>query len=74
MKKSQHIVHNHNGGWDVKVSRAERATKHFETKAPAIDYGRNIARNQHAEFFIHGKNGKIQSRDSYGNDPFPPKG
>ncbi|MCT7748979.1 MAG: DUF2188 domain-containing protein, partial [Lactobacillus crispatus] len=22
----------------------------------------------------HGKDGKIQSRDSYGNDPFPPKG
>lgn len=43
-------------------------------KAPAIEYGRNIAKNQHTEFFTHGKNGKIQSRDSYGNDPFPPKG
>lgn len=71
MKKTQHVVHNHNGGWDVKASGAKRATKHFETKAPAVEFGRNIAKKQHTEFFNHGK---IQSRDSYGNDPFPPKG
>jgi hypothetical protein len=23
--------------------------------------------------FIHGKNGQIQNRNSYGNDPFPPR-
>lgn len=69
MKKTQHVVHNYNGGWDVKAS----ATKHFETKAPAIEYGRSIAKNQHTEFFNHGKDRKIQSRDSYGNDPFSPK-
>lgn len=74
MKKTQHVVHHSTGGWDVKASGSKRATKHFETKAPAIEYGRNIAKNQHTEFFTHGKNGKIQSRDSYGNDPFPPKG
>ena len=74
MKKTQHVVHNHNGGWDVKASGAKRATKHFETKAPAVEFGRNIAKKQHTEFFNHGKDGKIQSRDSYGNDPFPPKG
>ncbi|WP_288557569.1 DUF2188 domain-containing protein [uncultured Lactobacillus sp.] len=73
MKKTQHIVHNNGGGRNVKASGASRATKHFETKASAIDYGRNIAKNQHTELFIHGKNGRIQSRDSYGHDPFPPK-
>ncbi|MBY0544383.1 MAG: DUF2188 domain-containing protein, partial [Gammaproteobacteria bacterium] len=26
------------------------------------------------EHFIHGKDGKIQERNSYGNDPFPPRG
>lgn len=40
----------------------------------AVEFGRNIAKKQHTEFFNHGKDGKIQSRDSYGNDPFPPKG
>lgn len=43
-------------------------------KSPAVEFGRNIAKKQHTEFFNHGKDGKIQSRDSYGNDPFPPKG
>ena len=74
MKKTQQVVHKQNGGWNVKATRAKRATKHFKTKAPAIEYGRSIAKNQHTEFFNHGKDGKIQSRDSYGNDPFPPKG
>lgn len=74
MKRTQHIVHNNNGGWNVKAFGASRATKHFETKASAINYGRDIAKKQHTELFIHGKNGRIQSRDSYGHDPFPPKG
>ena len=26
------------------------------------------------KFLIHGKNGRIQSADSHGGDPFPPKG
>lgn len=74
MKKTQHIVHNNGGGWNVKASGAKRATKHFETKAAAISYGCDIAKNQHTELIIHGKNGRIQNRDSYGHDPFPPKG
>lgn len=72
--KTHHVVHNPNGGWDVKVGGGERAIKHFDIKQPAIDYGRTISQNQNSEFFIHGENGRIQSRDSHGNDPFPPKG
>lgn len=26
------------------------------------------------ELFIHGTNGRIRGRNSYGNDPYPPKG
>lgn len=29
---------------------------------------------QESELFIHGRNGRIRERDSYGNDQFPPKG
>ncbi|WP_157788649.1 DUF2188 domain-containing protein, partial [Vibrio cholerae] len=32
------------------------------------------ARRQESEAFVHRKNGTIRERDSYGNDPFPPKG
>ena len=45
-----------------------------ETKAEAIAIGREIARNQRSEMVIHGRNGQIQDKNSYGNDPFPPKG
>ena len=71
---SHHVVPNADGGWDVKKGGSNRASGHFDTKQKAIDAGREISRNQGTEFFIHGKDGKIQRKDSHGNDPFPPKG
>ena len=41
--------------------------------AQATDIARGIARKERGELFIHGENGQIRSRDSYGNDPCPPK-
>ena len=73
-KDSHHVVHNPEGGWDVKRSGSERSSGHFDRKQDAIDSGREISRNQQTEFYIHGQNGKIQRKDSHGNDPFPPKG
>ena len=32
-----------------------------------------MGKNQHSELLIHGRNGKIRSKDSYGNDNCPPK-
>jgi uncharacterized protein YdaT len=71
---SHHVVHNPNGGWDVKRSDASRSSGHFDTKQDAVNAGREISRNQGTEFVIHGGDGKIQGKDSHGNDPFPPKG
>ena len=72
--KSHHVVPNPDGGWDVKKGGANRASGHYETKAKAVADGRQISKNQRTEFFIHGKNGQIQQKDSHGNDPFPPRG
>lgn len=44
------------------------------TQAAAINKGRQVARNQQSELLIHGRNGRIRARDSYGNDPYPPRG
>ena len=44
------------------------------TKREAIDAAREVSRNQGTELFIHGRDGRIQSRDSHGGDPFPPRG
>lgn len=71
---SHHVVPNTNGGWDVKRSGAQRSSGHFSTKKQAVDAGRVISRNQGTEFVIHGKDGRIQSADSHGKDPYPPKG
>lgn len=71
-KKSQHVVKDDNG-WAVKKEGSAKATRHFSTQQEAIEYGRSVAKNQKAEFYIHGRDGKIREKDSYGNDPNPPK-
>ncbi len=73
MGKDQHVVP-HSDGWAVKGEGNSKATKIAETQQEAIDYAREIARNQQSELLIHGKDGQIRSRDSYGHDPHPPKG
>lgn len=71
---THHVVHNSKGGWDVKRGGAQRASGHYETKAAAVKAGRAISQNQKTEFLIHGKDGRIQTADSHGGDPCPPKG
>ena len=72
-KKNQHVVP-HSGGWAVKGENNSRATSIHSTQRSAIRSAREIARNQGSEMFIHGKNGRIRERNTYGKDPFPPKG
>lgn len=77
MKKSSgshHVVPHAGGGWDVKRGGASRASVHFDTKAEAVDRGREISRSRHTEFRIHNRDGKIASSDSHGHDPNPPRG
>ena len=74
MGKNQHVVPHPDGGWQVKGAGNERATVRTETQEDAIAKAREIARNQHSELIIHGKDGKIRAKDSLGNDPFPPRG
>lgn len=71
-KKNQHVVPTENG-WGIRGEGNSRLTKVTPTKAEALEVGKEIAKNQGVELFIHGKDGKIQDRDSYGNDPCPPK-
>jgi uncharacterized protein YdaT len=73
MGKNQHVVP-HNDNWAVKGEGNSKATSIHNTQREAIEQARNIAQNQKAELFIHGENGRIRERNSYGNDPFPPKG
>lgn len=72
-RKNQHIVP-HSGGWAVRGEGNRRVTSTFPTQREAIDAGRNIAENQRSELLVHGRNGQIRARDSFGHDPFPPRG
>lgn len=73
MKKNQHVVP-HNGNWAVRGAGNERVTRTAETQGQAIQIARGIAQNQGSEMLIHRPNGQIRERNSYGNDPYPPKG
>ena len=73
MKKNQHVVP-HSEGWAVKGAGNSKATSVHSTQAEAIDRARDIAQNQQSELLVHGRNGQIRERDSYGNDPYPPAG
>jgi uncharacterized protein YdaT len=71
-KKNVHVVP-HDDGWAVKREGADRASGVYGTQKEAIDRGREIAKNNSVENVIHGRNGKIRDKDSYGSDPNPPK-
>ena len=73
-RRDDHVVpKSDRGGWDVKREGAERASDHFERKSDAMQRGRDLAREHKAELVEHGRNGRIQDSDSYGDDPNPPK-
>lgn len=72
-KRNIHVVPHPEGGWQTKRAGAERAGSRHETKHEAMDQGRQTAIREGVELVIHGSDGKIQDKDSFGNDPFPPK-
>lgn len=72
--RNQHVTPHSKGGWQVKGAGNARANVRTATQKEAIAVGRTIAKNQHSELLIHGKNGQIRAKDSHGHDPYPPKG
>jgi hypothetical protein len=59
--------------WAVKREGAQRASSLHDTQAEAEKQGRPLARADQTEFYLHGRDGQIREKDSYGNDPNPPK-
>ena len=71
--KSQHVVPSATG-WSVQRAGATRASSRHATQQEAIAAATQIARRQQTELYIHGRDGRIRERNSYGSDPLPPKG
>ncbi len=73
MSKRIHIVP-HDTGWATRREGASRAGSIHPTQAEATQAARETAIRERGEVVIHGRNGRIRDANSYGNDPFPPKG
>lgn len=71
--KNQHVVPR-GDDWAVRGAGNERITSIHPTQSDAERAAREIAINQRSEVVIHRPDGRIRDKNSYGNDPFPPKG
>ena len=74
MGKNQHVTPHPDGGWQVKGSGNSRATVRTNTQSEAVSIARDIAINQQSELVIHRHICKKKKKNSYGNDPYPPRG
>ena len=76
MAKNVHTSYNRERSqWQNKREGASRVSGYYDTAREASSHGKDIARKSEAEWIKHSKaNGQIQERNTYGRDPFPPKG
>jgi hypothetical protein len=61
-------------GWQVKVEGSSRARSTHSTQTQAAGAGRDVARRNESELLVHGRDGQIRARNSYGKDPRRSKG
>ena len=61
------------GKWAVRSAGASRASRVVNTQGEAIEIAREQAKRSGGEMYIHGRDGRIRERNTYGKDPYPPK-
>jgi hypothetical protein len=71
--KNVWVTSRKNGDWAVKTEGSSKAYRVCDTRKEAEKVGRRVAQNNDVELFVQNKNHKIGSKNSYGNDPNPPK-
>lgn len=75
MKKNDRwVTQRKDGDWQVKRPGAERASGVFDTQAEAWQKAREGAKRDGGEAFLTNRDHKIIQRNTYGKDPYPPKG
>ena len=72
-RKDVHVVP-HDKGWAVKVEGNKRNSAITSTQKEAQQKGIEIAKRNSSELSIHGKDGAIRQKNSYGDDPREVKG
>lgn len=59
--------------WAVEPEKG-RPTSEHRTQQAAITKGRAAAKKNESELLIHNRKGEIRDKNTYGKDPYPPKG
>jgi len=73
MSKRIHVVP-HGADWAARREGTTRVGSVHGTQAQAEAAARATAIRERGEVVIHRPNGRIRDANSYGSDPFPPKG
>lgn len=73
-KKNVHTVYNSDRKmWETKMEKQDKPIRSAHTKQRAMENSVREAKRSKVEHVIHNRDGKISDKDSYGNDPHPPK-
>jgi len=72
-KRGVHVVPSQ-GKWAVKKEGAAKAASVHRTQGAAVKSAQKAAKQGKTELYVHGRDGRIRERNSYGDDPAPPKG
>lgn len=72
-KKGVHVTPR-GGKWAVRSSGASRASRVVDTQREARNIAKEQAQRNGVELYVHGRDGRIRERNTYGKDPYPPKG
>jgi len=68
MGRNQHVV-SLGEGWAVRAEGASQPLAVFKTQSEAWEKAKSIARKERSEALLHGRNGLIRTRNTYGYDP-----
>jgi hypothetical protein len=67
----QHVVANTRGGWSVRRTGSQRATKVFDNEDDAIRFAREKAREARGDLYVHRRDGTVRERDTYADHRQP---
>lgn len=73
MGKNIHVTHRRDGTWAVIGEGDDKASSVHKTQGGAIKAGKPLAETNKSELVIHDRENRIRDKDSYGNDPNPPR-
>lgn len=60
--RTYHLVKRKDGKWEVKFAGGQKAIKLFDTQKEAIEYSRQMAKNQGGSMLVHNSKGENKGR------------